>query len=75
MHPAELLFTLNRVEAGVRVQELSRQHNVAEPSICCWKAKYGSMDVSKAKGAGTEEQLLGEVVGGCVVGRCKADHI
>jgi putative transposase len=44
---------INRVlkepEAGVRTAGLARRHAISEAKIYNWEAKYGGMEVSKAK--------------------------
>lgn len=36
-------------EAGVSLEELSRQHGFSKATFYKWKAKYGGMDVSALK--------------------------
>ena len=36
-------------EAGLPVAVLCRKHGIIDASIYKWKAKYGGMDVSKAR--------------------------
>jgi len=38
-----------RLEAGVTVAELSREHNVSTATLYQWRAKYGGMDASMIK--------------------------
>jgi putative transposase len=40
---------LKEAEAGVRTASLVRQHVLSEAKINTWRAKYGGMEVSKAK--------------------------
>jgi len=45
----QIISILKEHEAGARVPDLVRKHNVSEQSIYRWKSKYGGMDVSDAK--------------------------
>jgi putative transposase len=45
----QIISILKELEAGARVPDLSRLHNVSEQSIYRWKSKYGGMEVSEAK--------------------------
>ena len=45
----QIIGILKEYEAGVPVADLCRKHGVSNASVYKWKAKYGGMDVSKAK--------------------------
>jgi putative transposase len=45
----QIISILKEHEAGARMPDLVRKHNVSEQSIYRWKAKYGGLDVSDAK--------------------------
>lgn len=45
----QIIAILKEQEAGVPVADLCRKHGVSNASIYKWKAKYGGMDVSKAR--------------------------
>jgi putative transposase len=45
----KIITILKEHEAGAKVQDLVRQHNVSEQSIYRWKSKFGGMEVSEAK--------------------------
>ena len=45
----QIISILKEHEAGAKVTDLVRKHNVSEQSIYRWKAKYGGMEVSEAK--------------------------
>lgn len=45
----QIITILKEHEAGMRVQDLVRKHNVSEQSIYRWKSKYGGMEVSDAR--------------------------
>jgi putative transposase len=45
----QIITILKEHEAGMRVQDLVRKHNLSEQSICRWKSKYGGMEVSDAR--------------------------
>ena len=40
---------LKEAEAGVSLEELSRQHGFSKATFYKWKAKYGGMEVSALK--------------------------
>ena len=46
----QIIAILREQEAGVAVAELCRKHGVSSPTFYKWKAKYGGMDVSEARG-------------------------
>ena len=45
----QIIGILKEHEAGISVADLCRKHGVSDAAVYKWKAKYGSMDVSKAK--------------------------
>jgi putative transposase len=45
----QIITILKEHEAGMRVQDLVRKHNVSEQSIYRWKSKFGGMEVSDAR--------------------------
>lgn len=45
----QIISILKEYEAGAKVSDLVRKHNVSEQSIYRWKSKYGGMEVSEAK--------------------------
>jgi len=45
----QIIRILQEAEAGVAVADLCRKHNCSEQSFYRWKAKFGGMEVSKAK--------------------------
>jgi len=45
----QIITILKEHEAGMRVRDLVRKHNVSEQSIYRWKSKYGGMEVSDAR--------------------------
>ena len=56
---------LNEAEAGVKVKDLCRQHNVTEQTYYRWKSKYGGMSVSemrRLKELESENQRLKKLV-------------
>lgn len=46
---SQIVNILKEAEAGVSVEELSRQHGFSKTAFYKWKAKYGGMDVSALK--------------------------
>jgi putative transposase len=46
---AQIIGVLKEYDAGARVEDLVRRHDVSENTIYRWKSKFGSMEVSEAK--------------------------
>jgi len=46
---SQIMNILKETEAGVALDELSRQHGFSKGTFYKWKAKYGGMDVSALK--------------------------
>jgi putative transposase len=46
---SQIVNILKEAEAGVSLEELSRQHGFSKATFYKWKAKYGGMDVSALK--------------------------
>jgi putative transposase len=46
---SQIVNILKEAEAGVSVEELSRQHGFSKATFYKWKAKYGGMNVSEVK--------------------------
>ena len=45
----QIIGILQQAEAGVKVKDLCRQHNIAEQTYYRWKSKYGGMSVSEMR--------------------------
>ena len=45
----QIVAVLKEAEAGVAVEDLSRQHGFSKASFYKWKAKYGGMSISEVK--------------------------
>lgn len=45
----QIISVLKEHEAGAKMQDLVRKHNVSEQSIYRWKSKYSGMEVNEAK--------------------------
>ena len=45
----QIIKALKEVEAGAKVDEVSRRMGVTTTTFYRWKAKYGGMDVSEAR--------------------------
>jgi putative transposase len=45
----QIIGILQQAEAGVKVKDLCRQHNVTEQTYYRWKSKYGGMSVSEMR--------------------------
>jgi putative transposase len=45
----QIIGILKEAEAGVKVKDLCRQHNVTEQTYYRWKSKYGGMSVSEIR--------------------------
>ncbi len=46
---SQIVNILKEAEAGVALEELSRQHGFSRATFYKWKAKYSGMDVSTLK--------------------------
>jgi putative transposase len=46
---SQIVKILKEAEAGVALEELSRQHGFSKATYYKWKARYGGMDVSALK--------------------------
>jgi putative transposase len=46
---SQIVTILKEAEAGVALEELSRQHGFSKATFYKWKAKYSGMDVSTLK--------------------------
>jgi len=45
----QIIGILSEAEAGVKVKDLCRQHNVTEQTYYRWKSKYSGMSVSELR--------------------------
>ncbi len=45
----QIISILKEHEAGAKMPDLVRKHNVSEQSVYRWKSKYAGMEVSEAK--------------------------
>ena len=45
----QIIKILKEAEAGVALDELSRQHGFSKSAFYKWKAKYGGLDVNQLK--------------------------
>ncbi len=45
----QIIGVLREHEAGAKTADLARKHGVSEATLYNWKAKFGGMDVSKAR--------------------------
>ncbi len=45
----QIIRILKEYEAGEKVSELCRRHNVSPATLYKWRSKYGGMEVSEAK--------------------------
>ena len=45
----QIIGILKEAEAGLKVKDLCRQHNVTEQTYYRWKSKYGGMSISEMR--------------------------
>ena len=45
----QIIRILKEYEAGEKVSELCRRHNVSQATLYKWRSKYGGMEASEAK--------------------------
>ena len=45
----QIINILKQADAGVKVQDLCRQHGISEATYYKWKSKYGGMEASDIK--------------------------
>lgn len=45
----QIINILKEVEAGAKVAEVCRKHNIAIPTYYTWKAKFAGLEVSEAQ--------------------------
>ena len=45
----QIIKILKEHEAGIKVKDIIRTHNISEQTFYRWKRKYGGMEVSEAK--------------------------
>jgi putative transposase len=57
----QIIGIIREYEAGAKLSELCRRHNVAPTTFSKWRAKYGGMTVSDAKRLKALEQENGRL--------------
>lgn len=45
----QIIAILKEAEAGVKVQDLCRQHGISDVTFYKWRSKYGGLEVSEAR--------------------------
>lgn len=45
----QIVAILKQADAGIKVQDLCREHGISEATYYNWKAKYGGLDASDLK--------------------------
>jgi len=61
----KIISILHEAEAGMKVREVCRKHNISEQTYYRWKSKYGGMSVSemhRLKELESENQRLKKLV-------------
>ena len=62
---SQIIGVLKEVDAGMKVEEVCRQHGISSATYYNWKSKYGGMeasDVKRLKELEEENELLREVL-------------
>jgi putative transposase len=57
----QIIGIIREYEAGAKLSELCRRHNVSQTTFSKWRAKYGGMTVSDAKRLKALEQENGRL--------------
>ena len=52
----QIIGIIREYEAGAKLSELCRRHNVSQTTLSKWRAKYGGMTASDAKRLKTLEE-------------------
>jgi putative transposase len=45
----QIIAVLKEADAGMKVQDLCRQHGVSDVTFYKWRSKYGGLEVSEAR--------------------------
>ena len=45
----QIINILKEADAGMKIADLCRKHNISIPTYYSWKAKFGGMNISEAK--------------------------
>lgn len=45
----QIINILKEADAGIKVADLCRKHNISTPTYYAWKGKFGGMDISEAR--------------------------
>lgn len=45
----QIIAVLKEAEAGMKTQDLCRQHGISDVTFYKWRSKYGGMEVSEAR--------------------------
>jgi putative transposase len=74
----QIIKVLNEVEAGAKVQEVTRKFGITEATFYRWKSKYGGLEVSdvkRLKGLEDENRKLKTLVADLTLDKQALEHL
>lgn len=74
----QIIKVLNEVEAGAKVQDVTRKLGITEATFYRWKSKYGGLEVSdmkRLKGLEDENRKLKTLVADLTLDKQALEHL
>jgi putative transposase len=74
----QIIKVLNEVEAGAKVQDVTRELGITEATFYRWKSKYGGLEVSdvkRLKGLEDENRKLKTLVADLTLDKQALEHL